>query len=130
SPEAGRYQFTLTATDANGLPLTGADGLPIAQTVEIPATTAMTINSFTNPATIVTPGEPIGLSWDVTGADNITLSRLSVQTGTQLFSEVIGEALPAAGSLEFTMPEIAANGFFGSQVTFLLTAEDATSANR
>src|SRR5690606_22749733 len=56
--------------------------------------------------------------------------RLSVQTGSQLFSQVVGEALPAAGSLEFTMPEIARTGFFGSHVTFLLTAEDATSANR
>ena len=130
APEPGRYQFTLTATDANGAALSDANGAPIAQTVEIPAETAMTINSFTGDATVVTPGQPIGLSWDVAGATNIVLSRLSVQTGTQLFSEVIGEALPAAGSLQFTMPLIAQSGFFGEQVTFLLTAEDGSSANR
>lgn len=130
APEPGRYQFTLTATDANGLPLAGMDGAPVAQTVEIPAETAMTINSFATTATSVTPGETIGLTWDVTGAENITLSRLSVQTGSQLFSQVIGEALPPAGSLQFTMPEIAGSGFFGDQVTFMLMAEDATSANR
>lgn len=129
-PEAGRYQFTLTATDANGALLSDANGMRVAQTVEIPAETAMTINSFTSDASLVTPGEPIGLSWDVTGATHIVLSRLSIQTGGQLFSEVLGEALPGAGSLQFTMPMIAQTGFFGPQVTFLLTAEDGTSANR
>lgn len=130
APEAGRFQFTLTATDANGLPLNGTDGVPVTQTVEIPAATAMTINSLSASAATVTPGQPITLSWDVSGAENITLSRLSVQVGSQLFSQIIGEALPPSGSAEFTMPEIAASGFFGDQVTFLLTAEDATSANR
>ncbi len=130
APEAGRYQFRLTATDANGLLLNDATGAPVAQTVEIPAETAMTINSFSSDATLVTPGQPIGLSWDVVGATNVVLTRLSIQTGTQLFSDVVGEALPAAGSLQFTMPPIAETGFFGDQVTFLLTAEDGSSANR
>jgi len=130
APEPGRYQFTLTVTDANGAPLSDPSGAPIAQTVEIPAETTMTISSFSSDATVVTPGQPIGLSWDVTGATNIVLARLSIQSGSQLFSQVVGEALPAAGSLQFTMPPIAETGFFGDQVTFLLTAEDGTSANR
>jgi hypothetical protein len=126
APEAGRYQFTLTATDANGVALNDPSGLPISQVVEIAAESPISINSFATDATTITPGQPIGLSWDVAGATSVTLSRLSVQDN-QLVSDVLGEALPAAGAQQFTLPE---GGETGDHVTFLLMAEDGTSASR
>lgn len=127
APEAGRYQFTLTATDANGAPLADASGLPVSQVVELAAESPISINSFTTDATSITPGQPISLSWDVAGATSITLSRLGVGADNQFVSDVLGEALPAAGAQQFTLVEGAETG---EQVTFLLTAEDGTSASR
>src|SRR5690606_147949 len=101
----------------------------LSATVELPAQMPISVNSFAADVSTATPGAAINLTWDVTGADNITIARVG-REGTEFLAEVIGEALPASGSVEYTLPEATDAGQFGSSVTFLLTAEDATSARR
>nr|PZN57213.1 MAG: hypothetical protein DIU68_04615 [Chloroflexota bacterium] len=124
-----RYQFTLTATDTAGNALTDANGVPVSSVIEFPAESAITINAFSANVTSLEPGAPVTLSWDVSGAQNITLSRVGVQGG-QFFSQVLGENLDASGSLEYTLPAAAEEGLGADTATFLLIAEDDTSARR
>lgn len=124
-----RYQFTLSATDAAGNVLTDASGAPVTSVIEFPAESGMAIKTFSADVSALQPGEPVTLTWDVIGAERITLSRVGRQGG-QFFSQVIREDLDPSGSLEYTLPAVAETGLFGDTATFLLMAEDNTTARR
>lgn len=122
-----RYQFTLTGTDAQGQAVPNGLGDVVRSVIEFPATLPITIPAFGATASSLSPGGTVSLSWNVTGATQVTISRLS---SVGVVSEILGENLPLTGTLDYTLPLVATTEDFGSTLTFVLYAEDDTSAYR
>jgi hypothetical protein len=96
--------YTLTATNAGGV-----DTADVTITVGAP----VTINSFTATPASVLAGEPITLSWDVSGAISLTITASSGApvdlTGKSLMQDTLS-VVPSTGMITYTL---IADGFAG-----------------
>jgi hypothetical protein len=90
------------------LPIRGAVQPTVTPTVTgTPPATATTsptiqIRSFTVNPTTIERGGSVTFTWDVVGVQTVNLTRLAEQTG--VYTESLGQTLPAQGSLTYTIP--------------------------
>jgi PKD repeat protein len=107
----GANVYTLTANSANG---------PVTQslTINVTSSSAPTINSFTASAPTVVAGSPVTLTWDVSGANTISISpTVGTVTGT---STTVTPG--SAGTATYTLTATNSSGSSTSIVTLLVTS--------
>jgi hypothetical protein len=100
------------------------DTLPVYTPTLLPTTSyTPIIHAFAASPDPVTRGGTLTLSWDVIGADRVSITRLQERTG--VFLESIADYLAASGSLTYTIP-----GDYISEISFILIATQGTVDNR
>jgi hypothetical protein len=112
-----RVQFRISAYDANGQLLFGEDGKAISEQTIVPLQTDVEIDAFLADPGLVERGGPVTLSWDVSNARSVGITRLS-PGGVFLVTEALG--LPARGSITLSIPEE-----YATSVMYYLGARDA-----
>jgi len=117
-----RVQFRISAYDANDQLLVGPDGKAISDLTIVPLETDAEINSFLADPGLVERGGPVTLSWDVSNALSVGITRLSPE-GVFLAAE--DRDLPASGSITLSIPEE-----YVTSVMYYLGARDANGVLR
>jgi hypothetical protein len=114
--------FKISAYGASGLLLVGEDGNPISEQTIVPLQTDVEIHSFHADPALVERGGSVTLSWEVSNALNVGITRLSPE-GVFLATE--GLDLPPKGAITLSIPEK-----YATSVRYYLGARDVNGVLR